>query len=450
MSDSAGEVPSNPSSASSASAPLRQEPSFFKKVKAFYIQHDSEDVFKRLNDLCEECWHDPRGDAWFEERRKRADTADEKDRKNFYGMMLQIGAELETEKKIFSQFRRERCTMGQNVRILDLCMAPGGYTGAALKKLPFARACGLTLPVEMGGHPVLLYKAAANVEYADLTMLLHEIMAPWDADTDITKDQDDGVASGSGGPITSPAPAPAPELDQNPQQRQRLTVPPNHPDAANFSTARPFRNMLFNLIFCDGQVLRTHPRQSYREKVEARRLLVSQAIIALQRLPAEGGTVVFLLHRLENPYTVQFLYLFSRFAEIDLFKPAKKHAIRSSFYLVARNIRARSPEALEALNLWKRVWWNVTFEGGEMNVLEMGEGDKAAISEATNEPGNADGREKFESVIQKQTEELQHILEVFGEKLVELARPLWKIQIAALEKKMTDGFRAPVSAAHKN
>ncbi|KZZ90326.1 Ribosomal RNA methyltransferase RrmJ/FtsJ [Ascosphaera apis ARSEF 7405] len=433
---------------SSSSKGKHQKPGllFFQEVKDFYIEHDTENVFKELNELCEKCWQDPRGDAWFEERRKCADTADVKERKNFYNMMLQIGIELESKTQVFTRFHKELGSMGQRVKILDLCMAPGGYTASALKYLPLAKACGLTLPVNMGGHPVLLYKAASNIEYLDLTMLIHEIMAPWDEDTDIT-DYDGGGGGGGGvdaGSLTFPEPAPEHE-----HENRTLTVPSDHPDIANFSTARPFRNMQFNLIFCDGQVLRTHPRSPYREKVEARRLLISQAIIALQRLVPEGGTMVVLLHRLENPYTVQFLYLFSRFADIELFKPAKKHAIRSSFYLIARNIRARSPEALEALGYWKRVWWNTTFEEGEMNALEMAGSERPSpIADITNEAEHVD--EKFDESIERQKKELLHILDVFGEKLIELARPLWRIQIAAMNRMLANGFEKPWSVTKEN
>lgn len=159
--------------------------------------------------------------------------------------------------------------------------------------------------------------------------------------------------------------------------------------------------------------------------------------------------MVVLLHRLENPYMVQFLYLFSRFADIELFKPAKKHAIRSSFYLVARNIRARSPEALEALGYWKRVWWNATFEEGEMNALEMAGSERPSpIADITNEAEHVD--EKFDESIERQKKELLHILDVFGEKLIELARPLWRIQIAAMNRMLANGFAKPWSVTKEN
>ncbi len=37
-------------------------------------------------------------------------------------------------------------------------------------------------------------------------------------------------------------------------------IPASHPDAGSFSSDRPFLDQQFDLVFCDGQVLRTHER----------------------------------------------------------------------------------------------------------------------------------------------------------------------------------------------
>jgi hypothetical protein len=37
-------------------------------------------------------------------------------------------------------------------------------------------------------------------------------------------------------------------------------IPASHPEAASFSFDRPFLEQRFDLVFCDGQVLRTHER----------------------------------------------------------------------------------------------------------------------------------------------------------------------------------------------
>ncbi|KAF2135091.1 uncharacterized protein K452DRAFT_239995, partial [Aplosporella prunicola CBS 121167] len=70
-----------------------------------------------------------------------------------------------------------------------------------------------------------------------------------------------------------------------------------------------------DLAICDGQVLRNHPRQSYREQVEASRLILSQLVFSLQRIKPRG-TIVILLHKLDSWDNLELLYTFSKFAQI--------------------------------------------------------------------------------------------------------------------------------------
>jgi hypothetical protein len=57
-------------------------------------------------------------------------------------MMQQIGDELQETTNALNQL----ADCDEDVKILDLCMAPGGYTASALKYNPGATAFGITLP----------------------------------------------------------------------------------------------------------------------------------------------------------------------------------------------------------------------------------------------------------------------------------------------------------------
>lgn len=241
-------------------------------------------------------------------------------------------------------------------------MAPGGYTASALKYNPTAKAFGITLPSAQGGHEVLLRSPQCNVVHLDITMLAKEF----------------GIKN----------------------------IPITHPEQANFLNDRPYRKHRFHLVFCDGQVLRTHQRAEYREPQEALRLTVSQLILALQRIRT-GGTLVMLLHKIEVWDTTELLHLFSRFSSIWLFKPWRKHAIRSSFYLVATDVRPETSAAKSAVETWKRAWQRATFGG------EEGTGEKKTMA------GEA---------------YVQSVLDQFGRRLIELGRPIWEIQADALSK----------------
>ena len=63
-------------------------------------------------------------------------------------------------------------------------------------------------------------------------------------------------------------------------------IPSDHPYAGNLIEIRPYLSDIFDRVICDGQVLRTHKRAEYREPVEATRHLVSQLVLALQRIRA--------------------------------------------------------------------------------------------------------------------------------------------------------------------
>ncbi|OCL05232.1 hypothetical protein AOQ84DRAFT_414080, partial [Glonium stellatum] len=103
-----------------------------------------------------------------------------------------------------------------------------------------------------------------------------------------------------------------------------------HPDAINFLQHRPFQRQKFDFIFCDGQVLRMHVRAEYRETSEASRLLTNQLVLAMQWI-RQDGKMVMLLHKADAWDTVALFYTFSKFSSLQLFRPKKKHSIRSSF-----------------------------------------------------------------------------------------------------------------------
>ena len=242
-------------------------------------------------------------------------------------------------------------------------MAPGGYTAAVLKHHPYAKCFGITLPAKQGGHPLrILTNVLAGLKQVDVTMLANEYMS---------------------GP-----------------------VPKTHPAYSEFIHVRPFHCYKFDLVFCDGMVLRTQERACYREQVEVTRLACSQMILALQRI-ATGGTIIMLLHKIDSFGAAFILYTFSKFAEVDSFKPARKHGSRSSFYMIAKNVQPQLDAAVQAVKEWKDAWWQATFGGPD----------------GTGEPK----KDHPESAV-------RNMLEVYGERLIEMGRPVWRIQADNLSK----------------
>lgn len=254
-------------------------------------------------------------------------------------------------------------------KVLDLCMAPGGFSEEVRQSLsPLAVFNGITLPLSDGGHNVLLENSTRlKIEFLDITMLAQEM----------------GV--------------------------KETDIPLDHPDHKLFRFDQPFFNEKHDLILCDGQVLRTHKRQEYREKTEALRLNVSQLVFALQHMKS-GGTFVMLLHNADSPHTLNLIYTFRKFSSrIHVFKPTKYHTMRSSFYFVAKGVNPDSVDALDAVNEWKKIWASCTIQRT---------GEEPKIS----------------------NENIQKILVDFGVEFIQMCEPMWKIQCEALSRKLREGF----------
>ncbi|KAL8824436.1 MAG: hypothetical protein Q9191_005057 [Dirinaria sp. TL-2023a] len=337
------------------------------------------EIFCQLAKLQEEGWKNEQVHEHFQQQQRVADEASvsPRARKGFYNLMQRIGEEIQEATGALSLPK-------SGAEILDICMAPGGYSASALKHSPHAHVSGLTLPNTVGGHQLLIpfgrRDPRIEIQFMDITMLAAEY-----------------------------------GLTELPTDRQGIL---------QLTLKRPWWTKRYDLVFCDGQVLRTHQphRESRREQSEAARLTCSQLILALQRIKP-GGTLIMLLHKVEEWRTMKLLRLFDRFSQIELFKPLAAHRKRSSFYLIAKDVQPLEPAALGAVNEWKTTWKNATFK-----ILSDPE-----IADST------DGSEEHVRV-----EEVAEILGSFGERWIKLGEPIWRIQRDAL-KKLIKGKKAQSS-----
>ncbi|KAI8957997.1 hypothetical protein F5Y11DRAFT_56264 [Daldinia sp. FL1419] len=321
-------------------------------IKRYLLERSQE--FREITELRQQGWDNPEGDSFFKRQRENADRSDDQTAMYFFNLMIRIGHELHRSTGAFA--------LPQNPSILDMCMAPGGYLEVALSKNPGSDALAFTLPVSDGGHKVLCRNASdVEIRYLDVTMLAADM----------------GVEQ----------------------------IPEDHPDAERFLPRQLEPHRLFDLVLCDGQVLRTHTRASYREWREAKRLTTTQLALGLEHL-RPGGTMVVLLHKLEAWDTVNCLWRFDKFSTVKLLKPQSGHAKRSSFYMVATNIQPLHPEAVRSIEVWKNAWKVATFGSDEEH-------------QRTTRDGELD---------------VGRLLDEFGLKLIELGRDVWKIQAGALAK----------------
>ncbi|CAD0028972.1 unnamed protein product [Aureobasidium pullulans] len=141
--------------------------------------------------------------------------------------------------------------------------------------------------------------------------------------------------------------------------------------------------------------------------VQPMRLTCAELYLGLKKI-RRGGTLIVLLHRINNVRTFRIIKMLHGFSSVQVFKPTKSHAIRSSFYLVAKNVQSDSSACLRAMNLFKTVWEYATFENTSQETFRL-------CTELT---------------LKEQS--LSTELEEFGPWYTELARPVWRTQADAL------------------
>ncbi|KAJ2990417.1 hypothetical protein NUW58_g2964 [Xylaria curta] len=337
--------------------------------------------FRELTELRDKGWRNPAGDEYFAKQRRQADNSDDQQAEYFFSMMKR-NAECQTAKDTrhgvyqtlpfmvsgspvlhhIAGSMMPDLDISTNTLLRPQCMAPGGFLYLAMKYNPGAYAQAFSLPVEKGGHKVLLPQHPnITVDYVDITML----------------GADMGVDA----------------------------IPQDHPDAHNFLPRKFYSRDAFDLVICDGQVLRTHSRAAYRGIREPSRLILTQLTIALEHI-VPGGNMLVLLHKVETWRCVLVLRAFSRFSNVQLFKPRTAHAKRSSCYMVASNIQPQHEDAIRAVREWKRLWRTATFNT----------------------------EEEYASFALSLEPKVEGVLQDFGPKLMDLGKSVWETQAIALAR----------------
>lgn len=215
---------------------------------------------------------------------------------------------------------------------LNLCMAPGGYTAAILEKNPHGSVCGITLPVESGGHQMMIPYGLADsrvqVEFMDITMLSREF------------------------------------------SDHAIRIPATHPDGANFISQSPFAGKLFDLVLCDGNLVPSFERTGKKASLGPIRLLTAQLVFGMTRTKS-GGTFVILLHKADAFDTMELLKDFCSISEsVKLFKPMTAHRKKTSFYMVAKGVHSFDSKAQACIAKWRGCWTRATFGGADQTGLQ--------------------------------------------------------------------------------
>lgn len=317
-------------------------------------------------------WNSPEASEYFEKEREAA-SGKTKTGGTYDSQFFGIGKELRMV-GAFEVFDSNPSEFSS----LNLCMAPGAYTATILEQYPDASVCGITLPVESGGHKIIIPYGSADsridVAFMDITMLLGEFLDP-------------GV-----------------------------NIPATHPDAAKFVSQSPFSGKFFDLVLCDGNLVKGLGGAGKKESLEPTRLLTAQLVFGMTRVKS-GGTFVILLHKADAFNTIEILKDFCSISEsVMLFKPQTAHQKKASFYMVAKGVRSSGREARGCVAKWRACWTRTTFGGAHQTGLQP------------ETPTTAD---------------VDALLAEFGPKLIAMSQDVWKIQAEALKRALDMKFKYP-------
>lgn len=310
-------------------------------------------------------WTLPRANELFHKQRANASQPTRSGEKLFFKLQSRIGHELREAGAFLVE------DLGTwRIKALNLGISPGAYTRPIFEQYPGAAISGIALPQHLGGPRMKIAYGVADrrvqVCFADITMFVRDF-------------------SGHG-----------------------ANVPSAHPDAANFNYWSPYAGQLFELVVCDGQALRVHHREEgMTANLDSIPLLESQLILGMTRIRS-GGTFVMLLPKAHSYRSVVLLKDFCSFAgSVELFKPSSVHRIRSTCYMVAKNVQPSKEEARACIAKWKGQWATATF-GGDDQAGELPESPNFA--------------------------EVDALLTEFGPTLIPMSQEIWNIQVTGLRE----------------
>ncbi|CAJ2500328.1 Uu.00g031810.m01.CDS01 [Anthostomella pinea] len=265
-------------------------------VKEYLFERCEE--FRRLHALQLKGWENKH----FREQRRKSDEVDAKDELGYFQKMLRIGEELHEATGAFTI--APLSGTWSVPRILDLCMATGGFLQTALSKNLGDRAVAFTLPSSQGGHSVFLRDERKSIPSASIN--LPDISNVSIKFADITMFAADMGVSDLEIPV----------------DRESRKWP------AFAASRMPVCKPAHSTLSC-------------------------ATVWIITRTSVQGMTRSQEVGSWNN---VQLLYLLSSFATVRVYKPTTAHTFRGSFYLVASNVRSDSAEARRAVAMWKEVW----------------------------------------------------------------------------------------------
>ncbi|SMY22873.1 unnamed protein product [Zymoseptoria tritici ST99CH_1A5] len=359
-------------------------------IKAAAYLSSRSPVFRRLTLLREQGWKNSKGDEYLKTLRDIAENPTPESCRAAFSQMVQDGHELQSATSGLKITRRAFHDSTPR-RILEFGSAPGGLLHAALEINPSATATSFTMPRENGSHLFHVDERSlhprVNVTCADFTLFAGD-MLPW-----------------AKGPYN---------------------IYPMDPSTFFLDRQIP-EGTFFDLVICDAGVLSDRDRTEYRRhhvSGQSTRVAITQLALAMKYIQS-GGTLIMLLHKPEIWEVMGLALSFESFSDVQLYKPRGTDAIRSSFYLVAKNMHDDSGTQNTIFRWVQQQWEKHTFpciwEGYHMKDYDQWDGTSMRLA-------------------------VDIFLEHWGDRLIRLGTPVWEVQANALERAVWMGTRRGTSS----
>ncbi|KAJ3841950.1 hypothetical protein F5878DRAFT_609047 [Lentinula raphanica] len=312
---------------------------------------------------------------------------------------------LKKMKKIMNQIDNSRAAeklwvvpfANRPFRFLDLGCCPGGFSTYILKKNKESTSVGVSLDPAQGGHPYLLEEALRprqTVIFADMTTFLlgcSETQLEV-SDPSFQLHHDTYFTAHSGPPLI-----PIPKV----------------------LLARDF-----DLVLLDAHHLRNQTSNSNSDL-----LAISQVLLALLSIKF-GGTIVMKLASPDTQYTATMLFMLDMLSSsIHVHKPYAMHRVQNTFYVIARGVGGKPDRRLymqdEVIPGLRRVW---------ERLRQRADVERQTPLSGRNHPGGQGGlvMGDLDFIVNKQQ------LGGYGERLHELCASVWKLQVEALETRLSE------------
>lgn len=320
-------------------------------LKKWLIQNDR--TFRGLWMLNTYRWYQP-SDHLFEDNQKRARSEQTDVHATIKYHLSYVKTIMEMHDAI-GLFKKDQQNNADCFRVLDLCMAGGGFTTAVRNHVPDAIVYGLTLPTEEGGHH--MYPAIPYSSNKD-SALGYRPKPPKN-----TKGEEPEWINFYRGPVHIEWI----DIALLKTEFEDSTIPTPTIESKAMNGHRLWLDDKFHLVIADGKPPSKidHVRDDIQfdhgprdlHIVRQLRLYAAQLTFGLKRLKANATFIMLLNFHSGNCFELfNIIATFRAIGDVAIYKPENFHESYGSYYLVVKKLPKTHVNLRRLLKRWNKIW----------------------------------------------------------------------------------------------